>query len=112
MVVIPQRHREVADAGIHCSVDYQPVASIASQSAADGRVRRGVWLAFAACYLGVTLVYAHPLLRVMGSALPHDTGDPALNAWVLRWDAQALPFTGAWWNAPIFHPIPGTIAFS
>ncbi len=81
-------------------------------SAAAARVRVRPWIGFAIFYVIVTLLYAHPLLRVLGSALPHDTGDPALNAWILWWDAQALPLTSAWWNAPIFHPVAGSIAFS
>jgi hypothetical protein len=42
----------------------------------------------------------------------HTPGDPILNAWILWWNTQALPLTEAWWNAPIFYPMPGALALS
>ena len=71
-----------------------------------------IWPRVVAVYVGLTLLYAWPLVGVMSSALPHDTGDPALNTWILWWNAQAWPLTDHWWNAPIFHPAPGAFALS
>ncbi len=41
-----------------------------------------------------------------------DLGDPLLNIWILWWNAQALPFTPAWWNPPMMWPMPGAMALS
>jgi hypothetical protein len=71
-----------------------------------------VWVEFAALYMGVTVAYAWPLFAVFSTALPNDTGDPGLNAWIMWWNTQALPLTDRWWNAPIFFPVPGALAFS
>ena len=48
----------------------------------------------------------------MGSVLPNDAGDPALNTWILWWNTQTMPFSTAWWNAPAFYPAPGVLSFS
>jgi hypothetical protein len=63
-------------------------------------------------YSGLTLLYVWPLLFAFGSRLPADTGDPGLNTWILWWNAHAVPLSERWWNAPIFHPVPGAFAFS
>ncbi|MCC7010636.1 MAG: hypothetical protein IT184_17635 [Acidobacteria bacterium] len=74
--------------------------------------RRRPWAAFAALYTAIVLVYAWPLLPEISAALPKDPGDPALNAWILWWNSQAVPLTDGWWNAPIFFPIRGALALS
>ncbi|MEI6244125.1 MAG: hypothetical protein WCQ64_03675, partial [Acidobacteriota bacterium] len=66
------------------------------------------FLAFAA----LTLVSAWPLLTRFSAALPSDLGDPALNTWILWWNAHAVPMTDAWWNAPMFAPAPNAFALS
>ena len=63
-------------------------------------------------YLVLTLAYTWPLPRHVLHGVAHDTGDPILNAWILWWSTKALPLTQAWWNAPMFYPAPGTLAFS
>jgi hypothetical protein len=63
-------------------------------------------------YTVITLGLTYPLILQMGSVLPNDAGDPALNTWILWWNTQAVPFTAAWWNAPMFYPVPGTLTFS
>jgi hypothetical protein len=63
-------------------------------------------------YCGLTVALTYPLILHMGSVLPNDAGDPALNTWILWWNTQTLPLTDAWWNAPAFHPAPGVLAFS
>ncbi len=50
--------------------------------------------------------------RRLTSRIPHDLGDPLLNAWILWWNTQAVPFTEGWWNAPFFYPVPGALALS
>jgi hypothetical protein len=63
-------------------------------------------------YCALTVALTYPLIRQLGSVLPNDAGDPALNTWILWWNAQALPYTTTWWNAPAFYPIPGALTFS
>ena len=73
--------------------------------------RRPVLLATAA-YLLLTLAYTWPLPVRLLHGVPHDLGDPLLNAWIMWWSTQAVPLSAHWWNAPIFHPAAGTLAFS
>ena len=75
------------------------------------RPRFGVTAA-TALYLLVTVVMALPLLRNLATTIPGGRGDPVLNAWILWWSTQATPLTERWWNAPAFHPYPGTLAYS
>jgi hypothetical protein len=60
----------------------------------------------------LALAWLWPLPTRLDSRIAHDPGDPLLNAWILWWNAQAVPFTDPWWNAPIFHPMPGAFALS
>ena len=48
----------------------------------------------------------------LSSRIPHDVGDPLLNAWILWWNTQAVPFTEAWWSPPFFYPMAGAFALS
>jgi hypothetical protein len=77
--------------------------------------------------LGVPLFYAmaavaftwplalHPVTRL---AAPVGPGDPYLNLWILGWDLQTIGshplavLTGKIFNANIFHPAAGTLAYS
>ena len=69
------------------------------------------WLVFLA-YAGITIALTYPLVLSIGSVLPHDAGDPALNTWILWWNTQAVPLTAAWWNQPAFYPVRGVLSFS
>jgi hypothetical protein len=60
--------------------------------------------------LGVALTW--PAAIRIGQGVPADYGDPLLNAWLLWWNAQAVPLTGAWWNAPAFYPSRDVLAYS
>ena len=80
------------------------------QTSTDRGVR--TWLLVTAGYAALTLLYVWPLLGGFGSRLPSDTGDPALNTWILWWNAHAVPLTARWWDAPIFYPLRGTFALS
>ena len=60
----------------------------------------------------VTIALTFPLITSLGGVLPNDPGDPALNTWILWWNAHAVPYTARWWNAPAFYPISGVLAFS
>ena len=68
----------------------------------------GVWCAAALFYIALTLVHTWPLARHLTDRLPHDPGDPALNAWLLWWNATVRPLSEAWWNGLGFWPTQGT----
>jgi hypothetical protein len=70
------------------------------------------WLLASAFYVALTMVLTWPLATKLSTVLPHDLGDPVLNAWIIWWNAHALPLTERWWNAPIFWPSSGALAFS
>jgi hypothetical protein len=70
------------------------------------------WLGPAGLYGAVTLALTFPLLPALGSALPHDAGDPVLNTWILWWSTRTVPLSAAWWNAPMFFPTTGAMALS
>jgi len=72
---------------------------------------RAVGLASLA-YVLLTIAYSWPLPINLMHGIAHDSGDPILNAWILWWTTKALPLTSHWWNAPIFYPAVGTLAFS
>lgn len=57
-------------------------------------------------------MWTWPVAARIGTRVAFDPGDPFLNTWILWWNAQAVPFTEAWWNAPIFYPMPGALALS
>src|SRR5262245_31756144 len=75
--------------------------------------RRGLpWLFASASYGTLTVIQTWPLAARLSSVLPNDLGDPVLNAWIIWWNAHAVPLTARWWNGPIFWPSQGTLAFS
>jgi F5/8 type C domain len=64
-------------------------------------------------YILLSVAYTWPLAIELRTAVAHDLGDPLLNAWILWWSGtQAVPLTAHWWNAPIFYPATGILAFS
>ena len=66
----------------------------------------------AAAYVLLTAALTWPLALHAGSLVPNDLGDPLLNTWILDWNARTVPLTARWWNAPLFYPAPGIMAFS
>jgi hypothetical protein len=70
------------------------------------------WLAPTLVYIAITIAMTYPLLRHIGSVIPHDLGDPILNTWLLWWSAKRVPLTAAWWNAPMFFPASDVMALS
>jgi hypothetical protein len=71
-------------------------------------VDRWVYFGFAA----LTLLYAAPLLADLSGTLPHDAGDPALNAWILLQSLRHAPLTDAWLNPPVLFPATGVMTYS
>jgi hypothetical protein len=71
------------------------------------------WTAVAGLYAVLTFVYLWPLPRLWGDHLGPDLGDPLFNLWVLKWSVHQIRLgLPDLWNANIFHPNPGTLAFS
>jgi hypothetical protein len=76
-------------------------------------LRHGVWwLLASAFYVGLAVAFTWPLATRLSTVLPHDLGDPGLNAWIIWWNAHVIPLTERWWNAPAFWPSRGALAFS
>jgi Protein of unknown function (DUF3108) len=81
-------------------------------------VRRWLWPLLA--YLTAAVVATWPLLLHPRALLgaPSGAGDPYLNLWILGWGMQAIlsnpasVFTGAVFDANIFYPATGTLAYS
>jgi hypothetical protein len=63
-------------------------------------------------FLSITLVQTWPLATQLSRVIPGDLGDPLLNAWLLWWNAHAVPLTQRWQDAPMFFPTRGAMAFS
>src|SRR5689334_10016126 len=74
--------------------------------------RRGLTLGIFATYVLITVALTWPLTPHIATGVPNDPGDPALNTWILWWNAVSVPFTTAWWNAPAFFPTEGALTFS
>ncbi|HSS52185.1 MAG TPA: hypothetical protein VLX28_24860, partial [Thermoanaerobaculia bacterium] len=76
------------------------------------------WTAVTLLFTAASLLYFWPLLRHFGDHIGPDLGDPLFNLWVLKWGAHeirlGLPnlWNGNVWNANIFYPTKGTLAFS
>ncbi len=60
----------------------------------------------------LSVVWTWPLATRLTSRVAHDAGDPILNTWILWWNAQAVPFSQAWWDAPLFFPMRNGLALS
>ena len=69
-------------------------------------------LAATGAFVALTVLYLWPLPANLLHGVAHDLGDPILNAWILWWTTKAVPLSAHWWNAPIFYPASGTLAFS
>jgi hypothetical protein len=69
------------------------------------------WVVLA--FTALAAVFTWPLVAHLHDSIPGDPGDPLLNAWVLGWDADRLRHgLRGLWDAPIFYPYRGTLAFS
>jgi hypothetical protein len=71
------------------------------------------WTALTVLFTAVSLIYFWPLLRVWGDHIGPDLGDPLFVLWVLKWGVHqirlGLPDV---WDANIFYPTRGALAFS
>jgi hypothetical protein len=61
----------------------------------------------------LALIMSWPLVLDLAGSGVMDRPDGRLNAWILAWDVHALTHAPArLFQAPIFHPLPDTLAFS
>jgi hypothetical protein len=62
----------------------------------------------------VSVIVSWPLAAQLGSSLPGDYGDPVFVTWVMAWvnDHVTRGAFDGFWNANIFFPERGTLAFS
>jgi hypothetical protein len=79
-------------------------------SASGYRIKTSA-VAFPGC-VALALFWTRPLAANLSDRIAPDPVDPILNAWILWWNAQAVPLTSAWWQAPIFFPIAHSLALS
>jgi hypothetical protein len=74
-------------------------------------------LALIAIYLLLAIAATWPLAARMGAALPRGREPvatvPLFNAWTIWWNCHCASTSYAkYWDAPIFHPVANTFAFS
>jgi hypothetical protein len=66
-----------------------------------------------AAFAAATLLLTYPIALNLRRFLPSDTSDTLLSAWLIAWDSDRLRHgLHALFNAPIFFPYQGTLAFS
>ena len=65
-----------------------------------------------AFFFVLAVAWTWPLVTRLSSRIANDPGDPLLNAWILWWNTQAVPFSAGWWSPPIFYPMTGALALS
>jgi hypothetical protein len=65
-----------------------------------------------AAYAALTIVLTWPLVLQLGAVVPKDLGDPLFSTWALWWNARVVPFSAAWWHAPIFVPAGNAMALA
>jgi hypothetical protein len=66
----------------------------------------------AAVYLALAVAWSWPLPLHLANRFTHDPGDPLLVTYLMWWNAQAIPLTRAWWNAPYYWPLTDTLALT
>jgi hypothetical protein len=66
----------------------------------------------AVIYLFVALVWSWPLPLHLANRFTHDPGDPLLTVFLIWWNAQTVPLTAAYWNAPFYWPMRDTLTLS
>jgi hypothetical protein len=72
----------------------------------------GTWHFALGTYLVLALAWSWPLPVHLANRFTHDPGDPLLVTYLIWWNAQTVPLTAAWWNAPFYWPMPGALALT
>jgi hypothetical protein len=63
-------------------------------------------------YTVIAAILGRDVLAQLDIAIANDAGDPLLNAAILHWNAQHVPWSDAWWQFPIYYPTRDTLTFS
>jgi hypothetical protein len=63
-------------------------------------------------YLAATALMGRNLLLALDSTIANDSGDPVLNAAILAWNAQTIPWSDHWFQFPAFFPTRDVLTFS
>jgi hypothetical protein len=74
--------------------------------------RRSRVIVPAAVYLALAVAWSWPLPLHLSNRFTHDPGDPLLVTYLMWWNAQAVPLTRAWWNAPFYWPMQNALALT
>ena len=74
--------------------------------------QRPIYASACVFYTALACVMTYPLIRHLGSVVPHDLGDPLLSTTILWWNAHTVPLTQHWWDGFAFYPATGMLAFS
>lgn len=69
-------------------------------------------MASALLYVLATAVMGRNVLAALATRIANDPGDPILNAAILKWNADHVPWTDAWFQFPIFHPTANALTLS
>ena len=92
----PGKPRGAPRLGAHRARAGQPRSAhfrVAGRRPCSDPMKKGALVFLIYCVVTVALTY--PLILQMGSVLPNDAGDPALNTWILWWNTQTVPFSTA-----------------
>jgi hypothetical protein len=60
----------------------------------------------------LAIAWSWPLPLHLANRFTSDPGDPLLNTYLLWWNAHRVPLSAAYWNAPFYWPMRGTMALS
>lgn len=71
------------------------------------------WAAITGLYTALAALSLRPIWSFGGDHLTNSLSDPLFNLWVLKWGAHQIGLgMPDFWNANIFYPTHGTLAFS
>jgi hypothetical protein len=74
--------------------------------------QRPIYASACVFYTALACEMTYPLVRHLGSVVPHDLGDPLLSTTILWWNAHTRPLTQHWWDGFAFYPATGMLALS
>jgi hypothetical protein len=77
----------------------------------NDNARRGAW-ASALVYVALTAVMGRHVLGSLGTMVAGDNRDSMLNAAILAWNANSVPWSDAWYQFPIYYPLSDALTFS
>jgi hypothetical protein len=65
-----------------------------------------------ALYVVITVVMGRDVIAALATAIASDPGDPLLTTAILAWNASHVPWSGGWYQYPIFFPMPDALVLS